>query len=218
MDLNNLLKNIDNFKYFTGGPKNIFMEVAFASFYSLTMLGMSPKSKLLDIGCGALRNGIFLINYLDTNNYFGIEPNNIMLEEGIDKLGKTILENKNPMFSNNEDFQFSSEFPNNLFDLIFARSIFTHTSISMMDKCFYEISKVVGKDSKILLSYVEPNNGEEEYSGDTWVGLSHKSSVKGMAKFKKNTILSIAKKYNFTEENNDKLLTFNQKWLVLKIN
>ena len=45
--------------------------------------GIKRKSKTLDIGCGCLRIGIKLINYLEPEKYFGIEPNKPMLDTGI---------------------------------------------------------------------------------------------------------------------------------------
>ena len=46
--------------------------------------GLQPKEKFLDFGSGALRNGIWLIKYLDTGNYYGIEHNTSMFEAGRD--------------------------------------------------------------------------------------------------------------------------------------
>lgn len=37
-------------------------------------LGLKKHHKLLDVGCGCLRVGKHLINYLDSKNYTGIEP------------------------------------------------------------------------------------------------------------------------------------------------
>ena len=45
-------------------------------------LGMSPDSKLLDIGCGWLRSGVWFIDYLEPNCFFGIEPWEERLELG----------------------------------------------------------------------------------------------------------------------------------------
>ena len=47
--------------------------------------GLEPQHYLLDIGCGTLRGGIPLIDYLNVGNYTGIERRRKVLEEG----GKT---------------------------------------------------------------------------------------------------------------------------------
>lgn len=43
--------------------------------------GLQPHHRLLDIGCGWLRGGEWLINYLDPGNYVGIEKDSNMLEK-----------------------------------------------------------------------------------------------------------------------------------------
>jgi len=42
--------------------------------------------KLLDIGCGALCGGYWMINFLRPGCYFGVEPNTFMFEEGVKHL------------------------------------------------------------------------------------------------------------------------------------
>src|SRR5258708_35261752 len=40
----------------------------------LLQAGLAPNSKLVDLGCGVLRGGYWLIHFLDTGCYCGIEP------------------------------------------------------------------------------------------------------------------------------------------------
>jgi len=48
--------------------------------------------KLLDIGCGSLRNARVLIPYLNIGNYYGIEPNYGLVNEGIaNELGQDLV-------------------------------------------------------------------------------------------------------------------------------
>ena len=62
------------------------------------MYGLNPNSKFLDIGCGALRLGFLIMNYLDSSRYYEVEPNVAMLDEGKNILAKGIIENKKPLF------------------------------------------------------------------------------------------------------------------------
>ena len=50
--------------------------------------GLNPWSKLLDIGCGALCGGYWMIHFLDAGGYHGLEPNQHMFNSGV----KHILE------------------------------------------------------------------------------------------------------------------------------
>ena len=51
-------------------------------FDFLTSHGLAPEHRLLDIGCGTLRVGIPLIEYLDTGHYAGVEARAPVLKEG----------------------------------------------------------------------------------------------------------------------------------------
>jgi hypothetical protein len=62
----------------------------------------------LDIGCGCLRAGYWLIHFLNPRCYFGMEPNRTMLEAGIEKiLEPGLIDLKRPRFDCNADFDFS---------------------------------------------------------------------------------------------------------------
>ena len=41
--------------------------------------GLKPDQKVLDIGCGALRAGIPLTNYLNASGYFGTDVNESLI-------------------------------------------------------------------------------------------------------------------------------------------
>src|SRR5437016_2373816 len=67
--------------------------------------GLYPSSKVLDIGCGCLRGGYWLIHFLDRACYFGIEPDREMLHKGIESLLEPgLLESKQPRFDMNGRF------------------------------------------------------------------------------------------------------------------
>jgi cyclopropane fatty-acyl-phospholipid synthase-like methyltransferase len=66
-------------------------------FRFLTSQGLRAEHRLLDIGCGTLRGGIPLIEYLQTGNYIGIEARPKVLEEGRRELLEAGLEHKQPL-------------------------------------------------------------------------------------------------------------------------
>jgi len=53
---------------------------------SLIRHGLNPWDKLLDIGCGALCGGYWMINFLRPGCYFGVEPNTFMFNAGVEHL------------------------------------------------------------------------------------------------------------------------------------
>src|SRR5882762_1735023 len=102
-------------------------------FAVLALLGLREHHKILDIGCGSLRVGRLLIPFLHKEHYFGIEPNEWLVRNGIEQeLGSSIAEAKRPRFSQDRQFRLS-EFGVR-FDFILAVSIFSHaprTAIGM---------------------------------------------------------------------------------------
>ena len=67
-------------KTFLGVPVRGFERGGRELFIYLLNAGLDPASKLVDIGCGVLRGGYWLIHFLDPGCYFGIEPHTGRLE------------------------------------------------------------------------------------------------------------------------------------------
>jgi SAM-dependent methyltransferase len=65
--------------FFGGGPLNWDTRGRFQLFF-LESEGLSPESKLIDIGCGPIRGGIHFINFLKEGNYFGIDYNKSFIQ------------------------------------------------------------------------------------------------------------------------------------------
>ena len=134
-------------------------------FNLLTFLGLREHHYLLDIGCGSLRGGKLFIPYLLPGRYFGIEPEQWLIEDGIkNELGEEIVNIKRPVFSNDEDFNLSAF--GRQFDFILAQSIFTHASESQIRKCLSEAKRVMAPSSVFVATFFD---GEENYTGGEWV-------------------------------------------------
>ncbi len=87
------------------GPPKDYDLIAALTVGLLFAAGLRETHKLLDMGCGSLRAGRLLIPYLRPGNYFGIEPNRWLVEEGIEKeLGRDLIELKRPSFRYVSDF------------------------------------------------------------------------------------------------------------------
>lgn len=147
------------------GPPEKYDLVAAVQFNLLTCLGLREFHFLLDIGCGSLRAGRLFIPYLLPGHYFGIEPEQWLIEEGIkNELGADILRAKRPVFSHDLDFD-CTKF-NQKFDFILAQSIFSHASASQIRKCLSEVEKCMQPGGIIAATFVK---GTEDYRADTWV-------------------------------------------------
>jgi hypothetical protein len=138
---------------------------AHMQFSLMTLLGLRQEHTLLDIGCGSLRAGKLFLVYLLPERYFGIEPEQWLVEQGIDKeIGHELAARKRPKF------QYSDEFPCSSFgvqfDFILAQSIFSHASQAQIQKCLAEARASMKDTSMFAASFVE---GPEDYAGDKWV-------------------------------------------------
>src|SRR5437879_12824633 len=73
------------------GPPEDYDLIAAMTFNLLTTLGLRQHHSLLDVGCGSLRIGRLLIPYLNRGKYFGVEPAEWLVAEGIkQELGETV--------------------------------------------------------------------------------------------------------------------------------
>jgi len=138
---------------------------AHMQFSLMTLLGLRQEHTLLDIGCGSLRAGKLFLVYLLADRYFGIEPEQWLVEEGIEKeIGRELAERKRPRF------RYSAEFPcasfGVQFDFIIAQSIFSHASEAQIRKCLAEACASMKATSMFAASFVE---GDEDYAGSEWV-------------------------------------------------
>jgi SAM-dependent methyltransferase len=131
---------------FLGGPKRDFERVGRHGFQVLLCEGLLPSSHVLDVGCGALRLGYWLLHFLDPGCYFGIEPQQDMLNIGLEQLVEPdVVQRAQARFSANDEFDFSVF--GERFDFVIARSIWTHASkpqISQMLSSFAATSEPQG--------------------------------------------------------------------------
>jgi SAM-dependent methyltransferase len=137
---------------YTGGPIQFFESVGRDCIITLLRNGLRPDHQLLDFGCGTLRLGYWLVRFMDDGHYFGIEPNEKMLQAGKTySLGTELIERKSPRFSSNADCDFSVF--GTRFDFVVARSILTHTTPGMLRKIIQEFHKNTTEQGRMLASY-----------------------------------------------------------------
>ncbi len=86
--------------------------------------GLKPHHTLLDFGCGPLRGGIPIINYLNTGNYHGIDINREALDEAEKELKENKLEHKRPTLVHVEQKETLKLYKT--FDFIWAFSAVIH--------------------------------------------------------------------------------------------
>ena len=99
------------------------------------------------------------------SRYFGIEPEQWLVEEGIEReLGRQLADRKRPRFLFDRNFSCASF--DVRFDYIIAQSIFSHASLAQIRRCLSQARVSMKATSLFAASFVE---GDADYAGDAWV-------------------------------------------------
>jgi cyclopropane fatty-acyl-phospholipid synthase-like methyltransferase len=113
------------------GPPDQWAAQRRFQFEFLTSNGLQPEHRLLDIGCGTLRGGIPLIEYLHAGNYTGVEVRATVLEEARKELAESGLDHKDPLLIHAEDpAEIQSGEP---FDIVWAFMVLIHMPDEVVD-------------------------------------------------------------------------------------
>jgi SAM-dependent methyltransferase len=148
------------------GPPEDYDLIAAMTFNLLTTLGLRQHHSLLDVGCGSLRIGRLLIPYLNRGQYFGVEPNEWLVREGIKReLGGALLEIKRPTFFFSDSPQIIIE-AKITFDFVLAQSIFSHCGLDLIKGWLSAISHSLAEGGALVATFLP---GEEDSSNKGWV-------------------------------------------------
>lgn len=123
----------------------------------LVSQGLESHHTFLDIACGSLRLGQFLIPMLDEGNYYGIDGERGLIDAGLQQEMKyDVVDIKKPHFASNYTFDFSFI---SKFDYAIAQSLFTHLTVEDIELCFENIVKIMHDTSKFYFTFHEGNRG-----------------------------------------------------------
>ena len=166
---------------FLGVPTKTFDEGGRRQIISLLREGLSPESKVLEIGMGPLRVAYWLIRLLDPQGYAGIEPHSGRVRWSAEALfPRDMLEHKQPRFDFNADF--NTDVFDDKFDFFLAGSIWTHCAKNHIRTMLDGFVRNTVETGVFLVSYLPPRTEDEEYWGETWVGTSHESNTPGIVR------------------------------------
>ncbi|MEQ5833672.1 class I SAM-dependent methyltransferase [Marinobacter sp. NFXS9] len=157
-----------HYRAYVGDPVNYDL-IAATVFNLMTTLGLRDHHKVLDVGCGSLRNARLLIPYLARSGYVGIEPNRWLVEEGMSQeCGKDVIELKQARFSFRTDCTELNT--DERFDFILLQSIFSHCGEDLVRHWLQELDPHLADDGVMLVTWFpdQKNSGE---SGWLYPGL-----------------------------------------------
>lgn len=163
----------DHYRAYVGPPAQYdFMGAS--QFRLLTGLGLREDHHVLDIGCGSLRVGRFLMQYLLPNRYVGIEPNIWLIQEALQReIGRETERIKKPRFTTQTAFT-PDDVGTAAFDMIVAQSIYSHTGLHGFQASVRAASAVLAPEGQFLFTIVTPaaagaNNMQPGAEAADWV-------------------------------------------------
>ena len=164
MDISKLAPGDNHYMAFVGPPTQYdFMGAT--QFRLLCALGLRSHHSLLDFGCGSLRAGRFLISYLNQGKYFGIDPNEWLIRDGIEnEIGNDLVRIKKPQFDYNA--KFATDVFGMQFDFIIAQSMFSHAGRDIVNIALKNFKESLTPSGLIAATFVE---GSVEFDGTGWV-------------------------------------------------
>ena len=102
--------------------------------------GLKPQNTLLEIGCGPMTAGLPLIEYLEPDNYVGVDVRPEVLHLSWQQIGKAGLSAKNPRLITSSTFGDES-LGDLVFDYILTFSVLFHLSDEILDRWFAMVAK-----------------------------------------------------------------------------
>lgn len=122
-------------------------------YHWLISRGLRHDHRFLDIACGSLRLGQFLIPYLDTGCYFGLEPEPSLVEKGLqDELLFDLGTTKAPRFGHGYGFDFSFV---DGYDFAIAQSLLTHLNVEDITRLMTNLRGVSEPGSRFYFTFFE---------------------------------------------------------------
>lgn len=134
---------------FVGG---MWEEIGLLQFEFLKKMGLMPGHRLVDIGCGCMRAGVYLVPYLENRRYHGVDINASLIDAGRKELKKDPGNaGKLPDLRVNDQFdivQFGVQF-----DYALATSVFTHLYINHICRCLVQVKNTLAPGGRFFATF-----------------------------------------------------------------
>lgn len=114
--------------------------------------GLRPHHDVLDIGCGNLRAGWRLAQYLEPGRYHGVDISPDVLLAANITVERYELQRAEPRLRLVDDLRLGW-LPDDRFDVVHAHSVFSHAPIEVVAECFAHVGRVMRPDGWFDLTF-----------------------------------------------------------------
>lgn len=143
------------------GPAHLWkMKREFQIAY-LKRMGLAPGQRFLDLGCGTLRGGLPLIEFLDPGNYTGLEVRAKVLEEARAELAEAGLEAKRPSLLYVPDL--GALALQTRFDFVWAFSVLIHMEDGVLERALAFVARHLAPGGTFLANVRTQTGGGERW-------------------------------------------------------
>lgn len=174
--------------YIGGSDSEAWYGIGKLQYHFLVANGLKNNHKFLDIGCGSLRLGQYLIPMLDEANYYGLDAESALIDAGIEaEMHFNVFEKKKPKLIVNTKFDLGMC---DGYDFAIAQSLFTHLCVDDIDRCFRSLSLIANPGSKFFFTFFEGDEAANEL-----ISHPHKNW-----RYQYETLKNITLKYGFNSK------------------
>jgi SAM-dependent methyltransferase len=149
-------KRLDAFAYSIAPPPLTGLEREMGVFQLdyLKLHGLQPRHSVLDFGCGSLRAGVFIAQYLEPDRYTGADISQGRLDQGRQRLEHMELSAKKARLVRLKDVELA-DFSGQKFDYVWAQGVLAHMPLEDIDRLLKNVHKLMGPESVFFVNYAD---------------------------------------------------------------
>lgn len=117
--------------------------------------GLRPEHRFLDVGCGSLRAGRVLVDYLEPAHYYGIDISPTIIETGYELELDDGQRARMPLSNLHATDRFDCTFGDVRFDMAIAQSVFSHVPLNLMRLCLHRLAQVMRPGGTFFATFFE---------------------------------------------------------------
>lgn len=130
-------------------------------------VGLKPHHRVIDYGCGSLRVGLHLMDFLEPGHYFGLDVTTQFIDVGKDLIGADEVAARKPRLAAiaPESLADAAAFQA---DFVFCNAVAMHVHPDEQDAFYGNLEKLAGKPGAVLYLNARISDTPEQYSHQCW--------------------------------------------------